>query len=1198
MSRLIARVCVLCFITVAATASAAPLVPLSAVSRKHHEGVDDFDIPLPLTGPPGVECREASGNFMIVVHFPSAVTFTAASVTTGTGTVDTSSTDGADVTINLMGVWNAQRITVSLLGASDGTTTNDVSVPMNVLLGDTTGDGRVNSSDVSYTQFESGHLVTEYTFRTDVNRNGSINSSDVSTVQFQSGTDVNWTPPSLDRLSTGVYSASLALEPDGSLWSWGSIPGDGSQLARAYPLASTSVANPVSSSCGSLHSAILAKNGVVWAWGGNPQGQLGDGTGSDSYLPLPILSNVIAVRAGGFHTLALLQNGTVFSWGKNNFGQLGNDSTTGSWVPIAVSNLTGVTQIAAGYERSLALKSDGTLWSWGFENDDPDFVYNVTPVQVAQLTQVKAISAGRAHAAAVKSDGTVWAWGNNDNGQVGNPIVTGYTADPVQVQNLSSIVAVSSSYDHTLALTAGGAVWAWGANESGELGNGTTNFTSVPVQVSGLTDVVAITAAQSYSMAMKSDGTVWAWGYDNALLGVAPEGSPLVPRQVILVPLDGNGNIMDDRWEIQYFGNLKQSGDDDFDADGLSNVQEFLHNTNPAYGDTDNDGVSDGEEVAQGADPTDPTSYPPRIRGLFRALWYHWTPSGYNGQPYGNWHWWCSWSDSLNGSGEWYGPKKPLTSLSGELASRVPFLAAIPLSPPWELGGGFSTSVSLVNDDVYGASVEQQRLWFHRSPSRPTEARLTILLVKRHQLNDVAQPLQARAETLVIPAGGTISDPIDSLNQLTQDFDGLQGYHSEWLDELAYPIVGASITFFGNKYWELTSDNSETEYSAPHFYDADGNFDAADTGQYERNYSVAFTRNTKPKIGATFKIQDISLSAFGDSANDSPKIRAHGSDGIEIPATTAVVEANFVTLPLTESTTPLPDAIKYCNKSDGTAFELTWEMSVDGGSTWVQLATTKHTVYVTLGDPSPMPDNRHFQETLFFIGCKFANGLTSQADMIGAVWTEFEGRQLYRVDHPESPLTYYANNAAPYTTCVSLDQMLAAGDGRCGCFQGLMLQILYNQGVSAAVAKPTLVTPHPDYRAEAIAAYMAEYGEDPRPTYPTIRNIFFVKNWDLNTKTPFSTVDQDGAPAQGNSDPIAVFADHALVEVNLPDTASEIYDPSYGTGPFGSIVSWQDNSLAGFGVQFIDASQLSENFVLYVGKIEETGVQDVNYEDL
>ena len=115
----------------------------SVVSRKTHGGAGTFDIPLPLTGTPGIECRSggATNDYQIVFAFPSAVTFTGATVAAGTGSVGNTSGSGTTTaTVNLTGVGNAQIITVILQNASSGTVTGNINVPMGVLVGDTNGD--------------------------------------------------------------------------------------------------------------------------------------------------------------------------------------------------------------------------------------------------------------------------------------------------------------------------------------------------------------------------------------------------------------------------------------------------------------------------------------------------------------------------------------------------------------------------------------------------------------------------------------------------------------------------------------------------------------------------------------------------------------------------------------------------------------------------------------------------------------------------------------------------------------------------------------------------------------------------------------------------------------------------------------------------------------------------------------------------
>jgi hypothetical protein len=121
----------------------------------------------------------------VVVSFAAPVTFSSASVTSGTGTVSGTNITGNDVTINLSGVANAQTINITLFDVNNA---GNVVMPMSLLLGDTTGNGSVNSTDISQTKGQSGLSASMSNFRTDVTVSGSINSSDVSTVKSKSGT--------------------------------------------------------------------------------------------------------------------------------------------------------------------------------------------------------------------------------------------------------------------------------------------------------------------------------------------------------------------------------------------------------------------------------------------------------------------------------------------------------------------------------------------------------------------------------------------------------------------------------------------------------------------------------------------------------------------------------------------------------------------------------------------------------------------------------------------------------------------------------------------------------------------------------------------------------------------------------------------------------------------------------------------------
>jgi len=286
---------------------------------------------------------------------------------------------------------------------------------------------------------------------------------------------------------------------------------------------------------------------VPVAWGYNSYGQLG--LGAKDYDPhsLPVVvhrtgalagKTIMAIAAGGSHSLALCSDGTLAAWGWNTSGQLGNGFTADSLTPVAVDTtgaLAGktVVTIAAGNDYSLALCSDGKVYAWG-ENGNGQLGNGLnadspTPVAVdASGTSalygktVVAISAGSFHSLALCSDGTLVAWGFNSKGQLGN----GTTVDsrtPVAVGTGAlagkTVVAISAGFMHSLALCRDGTLVAWGLNNYGQLGNGTTDNSPTPVAVittaalSGKT-VVSVAAGTNYSVALCSDGTAAMWGWN------------------------------------------------------------------------------------------------------------------------------------------------------------------------------------------------------------------------------------------------------------------------------------------------------------------------------------------------------------------------------------------------------------------------------------------------------------------------------------------------------------------------------------------------------------------------------------------------------------------------------------------------------------------------------------------------------------
>ena len=172
-------------------------VQLSGVVSRKTQGSQTFDIDLPVAGPHGVECRSGgvNGNHTMIFTFVNPLTFvSSATVSSGSGTVSNGriGSDPHQYIVDLSGVGNAQPLFVTLHNVQDsaGHGSDAISAPMDLLLGDTTGNGAVNSSDIAQTQTQSGQALTTANFRTDVTANGAINSSDVAAVQSASGTAV------------------------------------------------------------------------------------------------------------------------------------------------------------------------------------------------------------------------------------------------------------------------------------------------------------------------------------------------------------------------------------------------------------------------------------------------------------------------------------------------------------------------------------------------------------------------------------------------------------------------------------------------------------------------------------------------------------------------------------------------------------------------------------------------------------------------------------------------------------------------------------------------------------------------------------------------------------------------------------------------------------------------------------------------
>ena len=291
---------------------------------------------------------------------------------------------------------------------------------------------------------------------------------------------------------------------------------------------------------GGYHHCALV-NGAVQCWGGNVQGELGDNTTSESHVPVPVagLSNVTAISSVCYHTCALLGDGTVRCWGSGEGGRLGQGSTSDSHVPVQVAQLSGATAVVAGCFHTCAIVAGGAIKCWGDGLNGqlgngglvPD---NPVPVNVKGLTGATAIALGTDWTCAILESGAVKCWGANDFGQLGNGSIA-KSSGPVDVVGIANAKAISAGYLSTCVLTTEGGVKCWGASPVGQLGDGTIGVTSiVPVDVIALSNVIGVSVGPSHACAARSGAGPRCWGNDSKgqLGDDVPDGATGTPVTV------------------------------------------------------------------------------------------------------------------------------------------------------------------------------------------------------------------------------------------------------------------------------------------------------------------------------------------------------------------------------------------------------------------------------------------------------------------------------------------------------------------------------------------------------------------------------------------------------------------------------------------------------------------------------------------
>ncbi len=364
-----------------------------------------------------------------------------------------------------------------------------------------------------------------------------------SSGQVGDGTTTNaLTPFSLPEFpaSSGVTSAGLGSThscaiQNTALKCWGSnVSGEiGNGLLTSIQKDPTTViSSGVTAVTAGTNFTCALVNGLIKCWGVNTYGQLGNG----EQIIFPAANDVYGLGAGSgvTHLIAtgsstcVIVNGGVKCWGNNNYGQLGVGNTVNSPYPADVTNLgpaSGVTQIDGAGDFMCAIVTGDGVKCWGRNyagavGNDTSAANALTPVSVVGLpsTTVTQIATSIFTSCALVNGG-VYCWGFGLEGGLGNGETTSRTS-AVPVPSLpqgSGVTSIYAGYKHFCAVLADGSAKCWGANGTGQLGDGTRILRSTPVDLLGLERPITHMSLGVYaSCALLDDGSVKCWGANSA----------------------------------------------------------------------------------------------------------------------------------------------------------------------------------------------------------------------------------------------------------------------------------------------------------------------------------------------------------------------------------------------------------------------------------------------------------------------------------------------------------------------------------------------------------------------------------------------------------------------------------------------------------------------------------------------------------
>lgn len=321
---------------------------------------------------------------------------------------------------------------------------------------------------------------------------------------------------------------TCAIRKGGELYCWGrDVEGQVGDGANPNPATSPRRIGTLNDwarvAGGRDHTCAIRTSGKLYCWGSDSSGQLGDGnTSSTADAPKRIgtLDDWSKVDSGYAHSCGIRKNGKLYCWGSNADGQIGDHGASSTAdAPKRVGTGADWNSVSTGREHTCGIRQNGKLYCWGGDdkrqvgdgaNPDPALY----PRRIGSLDDWATVSAGEYHTCAIRKSGKLYCWGFDNFGQVGEGQTTIPLDVPVHIGSLDDWATVAAGNNHTCGARKNGKLYCWGWNSDNQLGDEGSGTASAPRRIGALDDWASLSGGRAHTCGIRKGGSLYCWGRD------------------------------------------------------------------------------------------------------------------------------------------------------------------------------------------------------------------------------------------------------------------------------------------------------------------------------------------------------------------------------------------------------------------------------------------------------------------------------------------------------------------------------------------------------------------------------------------------------------------------------------------------------------------------------------------------------------